>query len=96
METRTIGIVQGDVIVRAALIAGLQELRSRPHLLDYVFAWLPKDELSSGQYGAEPETVKRWFLANNVAVVSGRRLDQAAKGVALSPVAGTLPPLPPG
>ncbi len=48
----------------------LQELRAHPYLLDYCFAHLVDDELTSGSYGVrERDKAKRWFLRTDIPVV---------------------------
>ncbi len=70
MPGDALGILQSDVLVRKALEAALADIRANPWLLDYVFAYLPKDGLTVSEYGhKEVVNAKRWFLANNVRVV---------------------------
>ena len=49
--TSSYGIPQGDVILRSALVYGLQELRVYPNLVDDALCWLVKDDLTAEAYG---------------------------------------------
>lgn len=51
LTTEALGIHQSDVIIRTAIVAALADLRANPWLLDYVFASLPKDEMTMKDYG---------------------------------------------
>jgi hypothetical protein len=63
------GIHQSDLIIRTAVIAALADLRANPWLLDYVFASLPKDELTRAVYGEQDVArAKEWILNTEVAV----------------------------
>lgn len=73
-----VGIAQTDIIVRTAIIAGLEDLRANPDLLDYVFASLPKDALTYRQYGEEQVAMaKEWFLSQDIPVFMNTRLDES-------------------
>lgn len=74
--TSTLGIHQSDVIVRTAIIAAIQDLRANPWKLDYVFASLPKDELTAKSYGEKDiAQAKKWFLATEIPVMMLPRID---------------------
>lgn len=76
IETKCLGLSQTDELLKSALEVGIHELRRRPELLDYCFAWLPKDALTSGSFGQnEVDQAKRWFLSTEVPVVAGYRID---------------------
>lgn len=76
--TEVDGIFQGDIILRTALVAAIQDIRANPWLLDYVFASLAKDSLSRPSYGEkEIAAAKRWFLKTNVPIVMVPRIDEA-------------------
>ncbi len=76
--TETLGIHQSDVIIRTALIAALKDLRANPWKLDYVFSFLPKDELTAKSYGEKDiASAKRWFLATDIPVAMVPRIDKA-------------------
>lgn len=63
------GIHQSDVIIRSAIIAGLEELRDNPWLLDFCFRGLRYDGLTSEEYGdREIQNAVRWFLSTRVDV----------------------------
>lgn len=77
IRTNTKGIFQSDILIRAALIEGLREIREKPWLLDYVFAWLPSDDLTKGTYGEkELEEAKQWFLKTDIPVVMAYNQDR--------------------
>lgn len=71
------GIHQSDVIIRTALVAAMADLRANPWLLDYVFASLPKDELTLKDYGERSvDKAKDWFLKTEIPVSMVPRLDE--------------------
>lgn len=73
-----LGIAQTDIVVRTAIMAGLDDLRANPDLLDYVFASLPKDALTYTQYGeAQVDMAKQWFLSQDIPVFMNTRLDES-------------------
>ena len=72
-----LGIHQSDVIIRTALIAGMADMRAKPLLLDYVFASLPRDELTFKDYGEKSlDAAKNWFLNTEVPVSMVPRIDE--------------------
>lgn len=75
--TNILGIFQSDLIIRSAIEKGLENLRAKPWLLDFVFASLPTDELTASRYGQKTvERAKEWFLANKVSVFMSTRTDK--------------------
>jgi hypothetical protein len=71
IRTSTKGIFQSDILIRSAIIAGLQELRDNPWLLDFAFAWLADDELTRDHkhYGQDGlREAKNWLLKNEIFV----------------------------
>lgn len=73
-----LGIHQSDIIIRTALLAGLDDLRANPSLLDYVFASLPKDALTYKVYGEEQVSIaKNWFLNTEIPVSMNTRVDES-------------------
>jgi hypothetical protein len=73
-----LGIHQSDVVLRTAIIAGMDDLRANPDILDYVFASLPKDPLTKDIYGAASvEDAKKWFLETEVPVMMNTRVDES-------------------
>ncbi len=67
--TEVQGIFQGDIIIRKALTAAIADIRANPQLLDYVWAGLPKDSLSSKEYGQlELSEAKKWILQHEFPV----------------------------
>lgn len=78
VETKSIGIMQSDVVIRTAIMKAFRELRKDPRLLEYCFAWLPNDDLTAAEYG-EPtvEKAKKWFLNTDIKVTLDVRVDAA-------------------
>lgn len=84
--TKSFGIFQSDIILRSALIKGLQNMRAKPWLLDYCFASLPQDQLTADLYGQKTvDAAKKWFLEGGdgghpieVKVFLNTRLDPAS------------------
>jgi hypothetical protein len=77
VRTSTKGIFQSDVIIRTALIKALDDVRKNPWLLDFAFASLLDDDLTSSEYGAaEIEKAKEWFLSTDIPVAMAYRFDQ--------------------
>lgn len=77
IRTGTTGIFQSDILIRAAVIEGLDEIRRNPWLLDYCFAFLPNDDLTAKTYGTqELEEAKQWFLQTEVNVTMAYRPDR--------------------
>jgi hypothetical protein len=67
MASEILGIFQGDLIIRTAIIEAINDLRRNPYLLDYVFASLPVDTLTAKEYGAQDVAkAKDWFQKTNV------------------------------
>jgi hypothetical protein len=70
------GIAQSDIILRTAIIAGLADIRENPKLLNYIFASLPKDDLTYRTYGEEQVKIaKDWFLSQDIPVFMNTRID---------------------
>ncbi len=65
--TEATGIVQADVLIRGAVIAAINDLRVNTYLLDYVFASLAQDNLTSKEYGtSEIAKAKDWFIHQDI------------------------------
>lgn len=72
------GLHQGDIVLRAAIMDGIRQLRENTWELDYVFAFLPNDELTAQTYGLKSlERAKNWFLNTQIQVTMDTRLDQS-------------------
>lgn len=70
LKTLAPGIHQSDVVIRAALVYGIEDLRAKPHWLRYVFSSLPYDELTASEYGqAQVEEAIRWFQNTDIPVL---------------------------
>ena len=74
-ESEAKGIFQADLVLRSALVEALSDLRSRPWLLDAVFASLRYDQLTNKLYG-EKEIARgvRWFQSTEISVVMAETL----------------------
>lgn len=76
--TEALGIHQSDIIIRSAIVAAIADLRANPWLLDYVFASLPRDELTMKAYGEnEVDQAKKWFMKTDIPVFMTPRIDEA-------------------
>lgn len=69
------GIFQSDLVLRSALVEAISDLRSKPWLLDSVFAGLRYDELTNKLYG-EKEIARgvKWFQSTDIPVVMAESL----------------------
>lgn len=69
VQTSISGVFQSDLLIRDALEEGIAELRQNPYLLEYAFAYLPQDSLTSQAYGQkEVDRAKEWFLATEIPI----------------------------
>lgn len=67
--TLSTGIFQSDVIIKSALTSALDDIRTNPWLLDYVFISLAQDAVTASKYGVkEMARAKEWFLATKIPV----------------------------
>ena len=75
IEREAKGIFQSDLILRSALVEAISDLRSKPWLLDSVFASLRYDQLTNKLYG-EKEIARgiRWFQSTEIPVVMAETL----------------------
>lgn len=70
------GMVPSDILIRGAVMAGLEDLRKNPFLLDYVFMWYANDDLTNKTYGeTERQRAKKWFLSTEIFVSMNYRAD---------------------
>lgn len=68
--TEAIGIVQTDILVRTAIMAGLADIRANQWLIDFAFAGLSQDKLTLADYGEKTRaSAKSWFLATDIPVI---------------------------
>lgn len=75
-NTKSLGIFQGDIIIRTAIVAAINDLRTNPWALDYVFSSLAMDDMTKGTYGQkEIDQAKQWFLNNDIPVIHNLRID---------------------
>jgi hypothetical protein len=76
-NSEALGIHQSDVILRTALIAGIEDLRANPELLDYVFSSLLYDALTVNEYGQRQiDIAKDWFNNTDIPVFMNTRVDE--------------------
>lgn len=77
MSTSLIGIFQGDIIIRTAIIEAFRDMKANEWVLDYVFSSLTQDALTAKEYGQrEIDKAKRWFIETNIPVVmASTRID---------------------
>lgn len=74
ITTEAPGIFAADIIIRSGVQQALNDLRANPYLLDYVFASLPADSLTTKEYGQlSSDAAKKWFLSTNIPVVMAHR-----------------------
>ncbi len=67
--TEAQGIFQSDIIIRSALVEGMDDLRRNPWLLSYCFANEAQDSLTRARYGERDiAEATRWFQNNAVSV----------------------------
>lgn len=72
----SLGIYPGDIIIRTAILKGMEELRQKQFLLDFIFQALLKDETTKEFYGEkELLNCKQWFIDNEVPVTMGYHMD---------------------
>ena len=65
----TSGIVQSDLLIRQAIIAGLAEMRRQTWIIEYALSWLDDDDLTSQEYGRRVmDREKAWFQKTNIPV----------------------------
>lgn len=70
------GMVPSDILIRGAVVAGLEDLRKNTFLLDYVFMWYRNDDLTNKTYGdTERQRAKNWFLNTEIFVSMNYRAD---------------------
>ena len=72
-----IGIFQGDVIIKAMVDLGLDEMRKNPWLLDHAFESLKGIPYISDKYGqSNIDAAKEWFANNQIDVYLRPRNDK--------------------
>lgn len=72
ITTISTGIAQSDILIRAAIVSALADMRAKPWLVDYVFAGLLQDGLTSSQFGQKQlRETRDWFLKTNVNIYHG-------------------------
>jgi hypothetical protein len=68
--TEAFGIFSGDILIRHALMIGLQDLRDNPWQLSLVFSSLVNDPYTAEKYGQkELSNAVSWFLKTNIPVI---------------------------
>ena len=75
-KSEAYGIFQGDIIIRTAIVAAINDLRANPWALEYVFSSLTHDELTEKTYGQkEIDKAINWFLSTDIPIVNSLRVD---------------------
>ncbi len=75
-RSRAKGIFQSDIIIRTAIAAALDDIRSKPWLLEFIFQSLLDDDLTRKYYGEEEIDITRdWFLNTDIPVKMAYKLD---------------------
>ena len=68
----TLGIFQGDLIIRSAINKAFEDMRQNPWLLDYVMLGLASDSLTVKEFGIKQiHEARNWFLKTNINVYHG-------------------------
>jgi hypothetical protein len=76
----TVGIFQGDIIIRSAVLLGLKELKSHPELIEDVLASLPQDDVTADRYGSLTiSQCKKWFADTDIDVLLGLKFKYMEK-----------------
>ena len=71
------GIPQGEVILKSAIIAALDDVRANPWLLEYIFASLTTDPVVKQEHGKlEIDAAKQWFTSTRVLVRMDTSMDE--------------------
>jgi hypothetical protein len=74
--TDTIGIFQGDIIVKSAIELALEHLRDNPWVLEDIFRSLLENPILSRKYGMkEINRAKEFILNNNIPIYMVNRID---------------------
>jgi hypothetical protein len=69
-------LFQTDLVVKALIEIGLQDLRKNPWLFDDIFGHLKSNQFLADKYGQKyVDGARQWFLNQNVDVVQGMRKD---------------------
>lgn len=64
------GVFEGDVIIRTAFVEGIKDLRRNSWLLQYAFASLAQDSLTSAVYGQNSiDRAVEWFQNHEIHVI---------------------------
>ena len=75
-NTEGSGLIQSDLLIRYAIVEGINRLRANPHLLKYCFASLIKDPLTKKFYGEKTlDRAIEWFQKHHIAVIMAYKLD---------------------
>jgi hypothetical protein len=70
------GIPYGDLLIKNAIKAGLDDLKKNPFILDYLFLWPVNDPLTYSEYGEVERTRgKQWFLNTELNVMMDYHVD---------------------
>ena len=73
----TIGIFQGDLIVKTAIELGLEDMRKQPWLIEDVFRSLIENPILKLKYGMkEVARAKEFIINNNIPIYMSHRIDK--------------------
>lgn len=76
IETNCFGIFPSDIVIRSALLEAIRDLRAKPWLLRYCFAYLTLDPITKEYYGeAEIKRAIDWFMQHEIPVFLNLRTD---------------------
>ena len=77
IERDTIGIFQGDLIIKSAIELSLQDMRKNPWIIEDVFGSLIENPILNRKYGLKEVTRAKEFVLNNeIPVYMRHRLDK--------------------
>jgi len=73
----TIGIFQGDLVVKTAIELAIEDMRKNPWIIEDIFRSLVENPLLARKYGMkEVARAKEFLLNNNIAIYMRHRLDK--------------------
>lgn len=71
------GVFQGDVIIKAMIDLGIEEMRKNPWLLDHAFESLMQNKYVAAKYGQKQiDAAKEWLANNQIGVFLKPRNDK--------------------
>lgn len=71
------GIFQSDLIIRTAIMLGIEDIRNNPWLIDFILGDVLKNTYLRDKYGQNHiDSCKEWFLNNKIEVYMDSRKDR--------------------